>query len=375
MASNRRASWHASLAKSTLAKFVLATGGLLTLTILPVKAMADLPPVYHVGEVTLSDTSTYFTSKANYDRYGDKVDLPSDSSGQYYFNTQTNSIDGAYDLATRLGVWRFGAGLDINDSTSRGPDVVYGGDQNRSNSQFDDVHFLLQKPIPLQQFRIIPEFKGTVTFNPINYSRVPYTGVGTDFYNDALTSDDCDIAQIGSWFVGNFPYGSAYAYVGYEYRDSQYSALLPYAAGGLFRYNQFLVGAEIDGFDYVTNDQYNPYNNYPRHELTERVDGNSYKYFATNPIESDFRINAGYSFSPNFSVNAGWSNTISGQETAIGQTYLVSLAYSFDVTGGANSQYNDDLLPRNTAGAPQSNSSGKFQPRTEKYDKSLFESD
>ncbi len=337
-----------------------------------VTALADLPPVYHVGQVTLSDTSSYFSTNQNYDRYGNKQDLcyPQVGSCDYKFQTETNSIDGKYDLDSALGVWSFGAGVDIDYADSRGPDPVYLTEKDRTNSQFDDVHFVMQKPIPLQMFRVIPEVKGTIAFNPINMNQIVYNGPGTNYYDNALTSNACDALQAGSWIVGSFPHTQLYAYVGYEYRDDQYSSLIPWQAGGLFQFHRFIFGGELDGYNSATNDQYG----YGREILTDRVDGGSYKYFAADPVESDVRLNIGYSITPDLTVTGAWSNTISGQEIAIGQTFYASLAYSFDVAGGGRSRYNDDLLPRDKNGKASPHRQGQFQPSVEKYDQSLFES-
>ncbi len=346
---------------------------LASLILLPVTALADLPPVYHVDQMTVSDTSSYFSSDQNYDRYGNKVPLY-----PYYcafsdckFTTETNSIDGKYDMDSALGVWSFGGGVDINYSQSRGPDIVYGGEKDRSNSQFDDAHFVLQKPIPLQMFRIIPEIKGSVAFNPISMSQIPE--VGTSYYDDALTSDNCDTLQAGSWIVGNFPHTRLYAYVGYQYRDDQYASLLPWMAGGLFQFHHFIFGGELDGYSNVTQDQYG----YGRETLTDRVDGGSFKYFAANPIESDYRINLGYSITRDLTLTGAWSNTMSGEEIAAGQTFYATIAYSFDTSGNSGGHYNDDLLPHDQkkAKSPRRRGDRQFQPNYEKYDESLFESD
>lgn len=338
------------------------------LFLLPTVALADLPPIYHVGDVTLSESSSYFTTTSNFDRYGNKVnDSQLCGFSDCYFHTLTNSVDGVYDLDSGLGVWRFGAGVNINYSASRGPDFP-SGEKDRTNSQFNNIHFVIQKPIPLQMFRLIPEIKGSVALNPINLNQIPYS-VGTNYYDDALTSDDADTAQIGTWAVGNFPLGSLYAYVGYEYRDAEFASLIPWSVGGLAHFHQFFGGIEMDGYDNATNDQYG----YGREMLTNRVDGGSFRYFAANPIESEFRLNAGYKFTPDFSVSAGFSNTISGQEVAIGQTLFASLSYSFSTSGGTGA-YNGDLLPHNSKGISTGHQ-GRFQPKSEKYDKSLFESD
>jgi hypothetical protein len=156
------------------------------------------------------------------------------------------------------------------------------------------------------------------------------------------------------------------------------SSLIPWEIGGLFQFHSVFIAGEIDGYDTVIDDNLTA--TYQRETLQDRVDGGSFRYFSTNPNYSEFRLTAGFALGRDFVLTGSFANTLMGEETAYGQSYGLSLSYSFDttMTGG---HYNDDLKPQTEAARKAEKAKrlkmgggeGGFEPEIENYDESLFD--
>jgi hypothetical protein len=336
-------------------------------------AFAALPPTYRDGQMSFSVNTDYFSTTANYDRFGNKIALP---YGWKYENI-TTSIDAQFDLPENFVI---GGGLGMASATSHGEDLIIPlpYTKTRTNSEITNAHAFAQYFIDYERFRLVPELRAVASFKQINLY---------DFTNDSvLTNDYADSVTAGSWAIVNFGQLRAFGYLGFMYQDDGRASEMPWQAGVLWRSRHFLVSGAFDGYQPVINDKYTSFVNgvYPRENRTFYVDGNSFRYYATNPALTEIRLTGGYAFENNLQVTAGFGQTLMGTETAQGISIFAGVSFGVDMAAGPNSSFEHKKPRRPTPANPDEpqdmkrtprlkNKEGDFQPTLEQYDESLFD--
>ncbi len=342
-------------------------------------SFAALPPTYREGQMTFSANTEYFSTTANYDRFSNKLTLP---FGQKYQNI-TTTIDGKFDLPENFVI---GGGINMAYARSTGEDLFISlpATKNRTNSEISDGHAFAQYFLDYGRFRLVPELKGALAFKRINLN---------DNLNDSvLTNDYADSLQAGSWAIINLGQLRGYGYLGFLYQDDDRANDMTWQAGLLWRSHHFLLAGSFDGYQPVINDKQTL--NYPRENRTFFVDGQSFRYYATNPALTELRLTAGLAFENNIQITAGWGTTLLGTETAQGQTLFAGLSFGVDMAGGpgANFEHKKHKHMAPATGSHEDSGTrkghrkggdgektrdkdegGDFQPDIEEYDESLFD--
>jgi len=274
-----------------------------------VSSFAALPSAFRPGRFRFSAETEYFSTKANYDKDGEKVDLPTNES----YSVLTNSFDAAMYTDSRMA-WSAGVGYAYAKSTDS-------FSVDRTNGVFTDAHASVQKLIALSAFRLIPEIQVLFPFKEIDPNG-----------DEVLTNEGVTTIKAGSWAA--FPLGPVklYGYAGYENRGDGRSALLPWLVGLDWKATSaWSLDAEIGGFRSISDDEFKANDQTIRRtSVTNKVDGGSLRYYSVNPNLTDVKIEARFAASRDFTIQAGLAQTLAGQNTAQGMTILVGVALNMD---------------------------------------------
>ncbi len=321
-----------------------------------------MPPAFHTGRLSLTADAEYFWTSANYDDEGESDKL---------FN------DGSYkNLSTVYGAtyffpdgWSLGGGLGYAYAQSD-------GFENRSNGVFTHIYVLGQKLFSFSPVRLIPEVKATISFDEVDRDG-----------DEVLASDGANELLLGSWLTYDFWRLRSYGYLGYNYRDDGRSSLMPWRLGLGFRQTTFNFSGELTGAESITDDDYTD-NRFERTQVTSQVDASSLRYYSVNPRWIEMRLQGGVEFIDNWTFNLGFAKTISGENTADGQSAFLNLTWnieteeptkptrtrpSYNVKEEPSARQNQDqeVRPRRDSDKQQE----EFQPLLEDDYNSVFEGD
>lgn len=246
---------------STTARFKvkLTILGLALFSTAQAKAFFDPYQVYRSQRFDLAIDTQFYKTTANFDSGGEKQDLAFENSYQI--------IDVNPQL--RWGMFRdFGVRAGGNIGTAESVDPI----DTRSNSTFNrlDVGVDYQL-LNYDSFQTILDFEYS---HPLE--KVSETG------DDVLNNNGA--TEIKPTVLMRMDLGSfyPYAYLGGNIRSEGLSTLLTYGAGGEFRFSELGIGAAIEGFSSVKDDQYT--NSASRRDLVAtRVNGGSKKFYSINP--------------------------------------------------------------------------------------------
>ena len=128
----------------------------------------------------------------------------------------------------------------------------------------------------------------------------------------------------------------AYGWLGFDFRSEGRSFLLPWGVGYQKRIAKYRLGAEVFGFQSITDDSVE--NDALRRSYINAVNAGSFKFYSANPALVDASLFATWMASEkwNFQVTAG--HTIMGDNMAAGFHVGANLLYSFDLTDGYSSE-------------------------------------
>ncbi len=135
-----------------------------------------------------------------------------------------------------------------------------------------------------------------------------------------------------------------YAYGGFTYRDQGRSFLLPWGVGAFLRHADSRLGAEIFGYQSVTNDK-DTNNKGSRLAYIGNADAGSYKFLSFNPslIDSNFFYHINVSGPWSFQISGGIS--IAGTNAADGYHAGAMIRYSFDTAASSSNENSRYLAP------------------------------
>lgn len=142
------------------------------------------------------------------------------------------------------------------------------------------------------------------------------------------------------------PFGG-YAYGGFTYRDQGRSFLLPWGVGTFLKFSDSRLGAEIFGYQSVTDDK-DTNNQSTRALYLVTADAGSYKYGSFNPslVDTNFFYHMGVHGAWSFEVAGGLS--LVGTNAANGYHVGALIRYSFDMSGRRERQREVPFTPRET---------------------------
>jgi hypothetical protein len=249
--------------------------------------------------------SSYFNTKANLDPNGNTVNLV---NGNQVTEMRFN-LSGSYDFTDRMGAF---ANVILNDENDATTGI------NRSNVGFSQGTVGLGALVFSGFMNIVPEASLTVPFSaPPDLTTTA-----------ALLGDSAFVGTGKINLTKSFKYFGLLAYGGYNYLSNGLSANIPYGFKIHGALSSFFSDFGINGISSLGTDQ-NGTNYLVRQQITNVVDGGSLIYDATNPSWVNLDFDLGARVFRNYQISAGVETTLSGQNTAQGTRFLVTLAYNY----------------------------------------------
>lgn len=266
------------------------------------------PLGYKEGRWVFKAKESYFSSNENWDKDGNSSTLP---------NGQSLTV-----LSSSLSVTH-----DITDSISAFAilDAVYG---KSVGFDFERTRFF---PTDLKLGSDILVYSGFVDLVPELIVNIPIDTIAEDTDEVVLSEGVFDI-RAGTYISQHFNFLSGYAYIGYAYRAEGRSSLIPYEVQLVKAFGDFQLNAGLWGHQSLQDDEFTDLPQ-RRRALTSRVNGGSLRFYSVNPSVMELGVSGGLPVSDSFFARVGFSRTLLGSETAIGNTFWASLSYSF---GGSN---------------------------------------
>ncbi len=205
----------------------------------------------------------------------------------------------------------------------------------RSNSILGDMQFGFDTLIKFGEYEMIPSIELNIPMNRIDY----YT-------DEALAHEGSQNVKTVLLFRKNYTGYLGYGKLGLDFRDEGRSHLLPWGLGVSWKLNSYDVGVELSGFQSITYDSKSETANV-KTDLTDRVNGGSFKFFNVNPHQTDLRTWVNYRLDPDFIFGAGIGTTLFGRNTSSGWNFLARMTYEFDygVQTVNRQKKNDPLSP------------------------------
>lgn len=260
---------------------------------------------FHPGRFDSSVSVNYFKTESNFSSDGAKTDLPPG----YTFQTLDTLIDARYVLFQDLGLY---AGATIGNSEST-DSISTRKNSSLSYAMLGADYFLYHSELISMYFDF--------SFNHA-MEKVKIDG------DTALNSDGADEIRPQVVTIFNLDGWYPYLQAGLNYRTEGLSTLLTYSGGFEVRFDEFALGAAVNGIATIKDDE-KTNTPYERDAATFRVDGSSKKYFAVNPnsLDGDVYLKYAITSDMNLKVNGGY--TILGSNAAIGYHVGAGLTWGF----------------------------------------------
>lgn len=262
--------------------------------------------VYRSGRWDLGLDTQYYKTTANFDSGGEKVDLAFENSYQLIDITPQ----------VRWGVTRqIGVRVGGNIGNAESVDPV----TTRANSTFNRMDFgadylLINYP----SFQTIIDFEYSHPFEQID--------ANTD---DALNGVGAYEAKPTAILRMDLDSFYPYTYLGANFRGEGLSTLLNYGLGAEFRFSELGLGASLDGYTSISDDQYTDQAS-RRNNVTTRVNAGSKKFYSVNPnsLSTEIFLNFAMTDSTRFKFYGGADLT--GSNTSQGFFAGATLTFALD---------------------------------------------
>lgn len=291
-------------------KVNLAILGLVLFLTAQAKAFFDPYQIYRSQRFDLAIDTQFYKTTANFDSGGEKRDLAFDNSFQVIDVTPQLRWGMSQDLGVRAGG---------NIGTAESVDPI----NTRNNSTFNRLDLGAD-----YQFFNSESFQAILDFE---YSH-PMEKV-SETTDDVLNSNGA--TEIKPTAIMRMDLGSfyPYAYLGGNIRSEGLSTLLTYGAGGEFRFSELGLGAALEGFSSVKDDQYT--NSATRRDaVTTRVNAGSKKFYAINPNSLAAEIFVNFAMTNFIKFKAYGGTDVTGSNTS--QGLFVGAALTMTLDYGSN---------------------------------------
>lgn len=225
----------------------------------PTKAFFDPYQVYRSQRFDFGLDTQFYKTTANFDANGEKRDLA--------FENSYRIID--FNPQLRWAMFRdFGVRVGANIASAESVDPI----DTRSNSSFNRLDFGADYQLfNLENFQTILDFEYSHPLEKINETQ-----------DDVLNGNGASEVKPTFMLRGDFGSFYPYAYLGANFRSEGLSTLATYGGGAEFRFSELGVGAALDGFSSVKDDEFTN-TALRRNTVTTRVSGGSKKYYSINP--------------------------------------------------------------------------------------------
>lgn len=325
-------------------KFVVLSLSLLLTLFSPAQSRAFFDPyqVYRPQRFDLAVDTQFYKTTANFDSGGEKTDLPFENSFQIIdFNPQL-----------RWGIYRdLGVRLGGNVGSAESVDPL----NTRNNSTFNrlDVGADYQL-LNYESFQTILDFEYSHAMEKIE------TATDSALNNSGASEIKPTVilrADLGSFYP--------FAYLGGNIRSEGLSTLLTYGVGGEFRFSELGLGAVIEGFSSVKDDEFT--NSASRRDLiTTRVNASSKKFYSINPNSLAAEVFLTFAMTESIKFKAYGGTDVTGSNTSQGFFVGGALTFSLNYGNGANDVEEQRVIrrsrPAKKVKAPVNN---EFQENTE----------
>lgn len=167
------------------------------------------------------------------------------------------------------------------------------------------------------------------------------------------------VFELRSRLILQKKFGAArgYGWLGFNYRAGGRSFLMPWGAGAQTRLGNVLLGAEIFGYQSVSDDT--DKNNFLRTSYVNAVNAGSMKFYSINPSLIDSQAYVQFALGTHWTVQGQGGMTLAGENSAAGFHVGAFIRYSFDMTSG----YRIEESPRNTTSPVPKQRSNMYDQR------------
>lgn len=301
---------------------------------------AGEPLIFRPDSHRLTVQTSYYDSKANFDPVdGTFVGL---DSGKYL---RALGVGVKWDqISSKRSAWRFGLNAVQAES--------FDGSFVRKRSAVSDVFlgyqfFWIAKPIKLK-----PEFIVNVPVESVD----PAT-------DEVLLGDGVTVAHAGMWAQAKWLSLDHTAYLGAAYRTGGLSSLVEFSIGSKKEFEGFDIGAEVVGFESVTDDEFTA-TPAQRTTVTNRVNAGSLKYYAVNPSLISANVFFGLQMTEALGFRLGYGMDVQGKNFGKGSTIYLNLEWDLSTTG--------DEFTKSRRQGQQAADVDKFTVEATEYDENLF---
>ena len=316
-------------------------------------AFFDPYQVYRPQRFDLSVDTQFYKSTANFDSGGEKTDLPFENSYQL--------IDVSPQL--RWGMFRdLGVRLGGNIGTSESVDPI----NTRNNSTFNRIDVGADyQLLNFESFQTIIDFEYSHPMEKIE--------TNTDSSLNSNGATEIKPTVIMRMDVGSF---YPFAYLGGNIRGEGLSTLLTYGVGGEFRFSELGLGAALDGFSSVKDDEFT--NSATRRDIiTTRVNGGSKKFYSINPNGLAAEIFLNFAMTDWMKFKAYGGADVTGSNTSQGFFVGGALTLTLDYGDGSHDDVEEQRVIRRNQRVKKTKakSNNGFQESTEDgVDQNYFKS-
>lgn len=258
---------------------------------------------------------SYFESTSNFNSSGNKVNLLSTNK----YTLIDSVLESRYVFP---GAWSVSAAAGVSNAESKNTDFV------RTNSVLNMVSVGADYMVYRGFMDLIPEFTFKYSLDPIS------TTQDTVMTNEGVMELTAMLRA-----QNNYSWFSYYLGAGYSYRAER-SGLLPWNVGAGIKWgHQSFIGAELSGFQTISDDGDKGTLESARYALIQRVNGGSYKFYSVNPSAIQAGVNLDVAFSRAFIIKSSFTTAMSGQNYANGMTISLGLTVLFDALMNKSYQY------------------------------------
>ncbi len=192
----------------------------------------------------------------------------------------------------------------------------------RSNSSFNEMAAGFDFLMYSEGFQLVPEIVALMPFEKVDTS------------SDTVLNSE-GVFEVRSRLVAQKDFGMwrGYGWLGFNYRGDGRSFLMPWGAGAQFKMNRHRWGAELLGYQSISDDTNNK-DSVIRTAYINSVNAGSLKFYSANPSLIDTQVYATWALHPKWSLQANAGMTLTGTNTAAGYHVGGFIRYSFDMTEG-----------------------------------------
>ncbi len=282
---------------------------------------------FQAGRWDLDAVASYMRSSANYASGGGNQALV----GNNYFQLLDFLTGARWGITEEMNLYIYG---NIASAESKGVNAT------RTNSGLSKVVGGGEILINMDGFHVVPEFQFVYNAQKVD-----------------MNSDDVLISEGANEITGKVNVQTEmdsfllYGYLGFTYRDSGRSNLLPWGVTGEYAMQKVRLGLELSGFQSITSDK-------DKGELAEgqrtvylgQVNAGSARFFSIDPSIVDLNFTVKFNTSPKLNMWIAAGHTLTGSNYSAGFHFEGGLRYTLGEgrQSKSKSNYSNENIPTRT---------------------------